>query len=415
VKILVLGAGVIGTTTAWYLSQAGHEVSVIERRAAPGLETSFANGGQVSATHAQPWAKPSVVPQILRWLGREDAPLLFRARADRAQWLWGLGFLAECWPGRFERNCRALAGLAAYSLECLRALRRETGIRYDELARGILHFATREPDLEALTRHAEEMRALGFARELKTAAECAALEPALQYSEERVLGGVYSAADESGDAYKFTVELARRAAGSGVRFLIGETIEQLEARGGAVEAVRLASGPLQADAYVVALGSYSPLLLRKLGIRIPVYPLKGYSITLPLGPTEAMAAPSVSLTDEAFKIVITRLGNRLRAAGTAELTGYDTSVNIVRCNAILRRVGQLFPQLGATSSVDRWAGLRPATPSNVPVIGRTRFSNLFLNTGHGTLGWTLACGSAKALCALMSGQRPEVEFSFLAR
>ena len=414
-KILVLGAGVIGTTTAWYLAQAGHEVSVIERRAAPGLETSFANGGQISAAHAQPWARPSVVPKILRWLGREDAPLLFRARADRAQWLWGLGFLAECWPGRFERNCRALAGLAAYSLECLRALRRETGIRYDELARGILHFATSQADVEALARHAEEMRALGFVREVKTAAECVALEPALQYSETRVLGGVYSAADESGDAYKFTTELAQRAAGKGVRFLNGETIERLDARGGALEAVQLASGRIQADAYVVALGSYSPLLLRPLGIRIPVYPLKGYSITLPLAPAEAAVAPSVSLTDEAFKIVISRLGNRLRAAGTAELTGYDTSVNSVRCNAILRRVGQLFPQLGATSSVDRWAGLRPATPSNVPLIGRTRLRNLFLNTGHGTLGWTLACGSAKALAELIAGRRPEVEFSFRAR
>ena len=414
-KILVLGAGVIGTTTAWYLAQAGHEVSVIERRAAPGLETSFANGGQISAAHAQPWARPSVVPKILRWLGREDAPLLFRARADRAQWLWGLGFLAECWPGRFERNCRALAGLAAYSLECLRALRRETGIRYDELARGILHFATSQADVEALARHAEEMRALGFVREVKTAAECVALEPALQYSETRVLGGVYSAADESGDAYKFTTELAQRAAGKGVRFLNGETIERLDARGGALEAVQLASGRIQADAYVVALGSYSPLLLRPLGIRIPVYPLKGYSITLPLAPAEAAVAPSVSLTDEAFKIVISRLGNRLRAAGTAELTGYDTSVNSVRCNAILRRVGQLFPQLGATSSVDRWAGLRPATPSNVPLIGCTRLRNLFLNTGHGTLGWTLACGSAKALAELIAGRRPEVEFSFRAR
>ena len=414
-KILVLGAGVIGTTTAWYLAQAGHEVSVIERREAPGMETSFANGGQISAAHAQPWARPSVVPKILRWLGREDAPLLFRARADRAQWLWGLGFLAECWPGRFERNCRALAGLAAYSLECLRALRRETGIRYDELARGILHFATSQADVEALARHAEEMRALGFVREVKTAAECVALEPALQYSETRVLGGVYSAADESGDAYKFTTELAQRAAGKGVRFLNGETIERLDARGGALEAVQLASGRIQADAYVVALGSYSPLLLRPLGFRIPVYPLKGYSITLPLAPAEAAVAPSVSLTDEAFKIVISRLGNRLRAAGTAELTGYDTSVNSVRCNAILRRVGQLFPQLGATSSVDRWAGLRPATPSNVPLIGRTRLRNLFLNTGHGTLGWTLACGSAKALAELIAGRRPEVEFSFRAR
>ena len=378
------------------------------------METSFANGGQISAAHAEPWAKPAVVPKLLRWLGREDAPLLFRPRADLAQWMWGLRFLAECWPGRFEHNTRVLSGLAAYSRECLKALRNRTGIRYDELARGILHFATRQSDFDALAHHAEAMRALGQAREVKSAAECIALEPALKDSRERIVGGVYTPEDESGDAHQFTVELARLAREKGVRFMHRSVITGLDVAGGEVRAVRMEGGSASADAYVVALGSYSPLLLRALRISIPVYPLKGYSITLPLSPADAAVAPTVSLTDEGHKIVISRLGNRLRAAGTAELTGYDASVNEVRCNAILRRIGELFPGLGATPTVDRWAGLRPATPDNVPIIGRTRIRNLYLNTGHGTLGWTLACGSGRSLADLVSGRKPDVEFRFLA-
>jgi len=402
VKIIVLGAGVIGVTTAWYLAEAGHEVTVIERRPDPGLETSFANGGQVSAGHAEPWARPSVLPKVLRWLGREDAPLLFRPRADWAQWEWGLRFMLECLPGRFERNCGALAGLAAYSRDCLRALRERTSLKYDYLGKGILQFATDPRDLDALAGHSE----------FKSAAECLAIEPALRHSEERILGGVYHRDDESGDAFKFTTALARLARDRGVVFQTGTTIRNLIVAADRV--VELEGCEIQGDAYVVSLGSYSPLVLAPLGIRIPIYPLKGYSITLPLGPAEQAAAPSVSLTDEAHKIVISRLGNRLRAAGTAELAGYDTSVNAVRCAAIVRRVRKLFPQLGAVTTIENWAGLRPATPGNVPLIGETMLKNLYLNTGHGTLGWTLACGSAKALADLVSGRRPEVEFPFHA-
>jgi D-amino-acid dehydrogenase len=413
VKIIVLGGGVVGVTGAWYLAQRGHEVTVVERRRDVGLETSFANGGQISASHAEPWAKPSVVPKLLRWLGREDAPLLFRARADIAQWAWGLRFLRECLPGRFERNCRSLAALAAYSLECLRALRAEAGIRYDELSRGILHFATSLREFEGMARHAEAMRALGVERQVKSAAECLQIEPALRYSEHPVSGGVYTPHDESGDAHRFTRELAQLARACGVAFRFGDSVAALEKSGERVAAVRLASGErLGAEAYVVALGSYSPLLLAPLGISIPVYPLKGYSVTLPLGPAELQSAPSVSLSDEAHKIVISRLGERLRAAGTAELTGYDTSVNDVRCASIARRIRQLFPQLGALPAVENWCGLRPATPSNVPLIGATRLRNLYLNTGHGTLGWTLACGSGKALADLVSGRKPDVAFAF---
>jgi D-amino-acid dehydrogenase len=264
-----------------------------------------------------------------------------------------------------------------------------------------------------MARHAEAMRSLGIRREVKDAAECHVLEPALKHSNDPVVGGVYDPQDESGDAWRFTQELARLAAARGVAFRFNHDIEAIEAEGDAVTGIRLkgASSAI-ADAYVVSIGSYSPLLLRPLGIRIPVYPLKGYSITLPLGPGDTAAAPSVSLTDEAFKIVISRLGSRLRAAGTAELTGYDTAVSPTRCAAIARRIRGLFPALGGITTVENWAGLRPATPNNVPVIGRTRLRNLYLNTGHGTLGWTLACGSASVLADLMSGRRPQVAFPF---
>ncbi len=408
-KIIVLGGGVVGVTSAWYLAAAGHEVTVIERQADVALETSFANGGQISAGHAAPWAKPSLVPRLFGWLGREDAPLLFRPRASWAQWNWALRFLYECLPGRFERHSRVLARLARYSRERLRALRAELGLRYDHLERGILHFATSERDFEAMAREAQASREPGVRREIKTAGECLRLEPALEHSTVRVAGGVYDPDDESGDAYRFTRELARVAASHGVVFRFGASVDAIEVTGDTVTAIRRRDGGRErADAYVVALGSFSPLLLAPLGIRIPVYPLKGYSVTLPLGPAELAAAPSVSLTDEASKIVISRLGNRLRAAGTAELAGYDASVNPVRCASIARRLRQLFPALGAVTTVENWSGLRPATPSNVPVIGATRLRNLYLNTGHGTLGWTLACGSASLLSDLVAGRRPDI-------
>ena len=397
----------IGVTSAWYLSQAGHQVTVVDRGAEPASETSFANGGQISAGHAEPWAKPEVVPKIFRWLGHEDAPLLFRPRLDLAQWRWGLGFLRECIPGRFERNVRALSGLAAYSRDCLRALRSATGIRYDALSRGILHFCTDERDFQALQHHARAMQALGIRREVKSREECLALEPALARA--GVIGGIYTAEDESGDAHAFTIELARLCREKGVVFKTGMSIESIQAAGDRAEGIRPEG---RADAYVVALGSYSPLLLRPLGIHVPVYPLKGYSVTLPL-PEGEKAAPTVSLTDEAHKIVISRLGNRLRAAGTAELTGYDRSVNELRCNALLTRIRQLFPALAKIEPSHRWAGLRPATPSNIPCIGKTRLKNLYLNTGHGTLGWTLACGSGALLADLISGRKPQVGFGTL--
>jgi D-amino-acid dehydrogenase len=391
-KIVVLGAGVIGTTAAWYLRQAGHDVQVLERREAVGMETSFANGGQVSATHAQPWASPGVPWKALKWMLREDAPLLFRLRADPAQWRWGLKFLRECTSARFRANTEQLVRLGRYSQESLHALRKETGIQYDQVERGILVFFT-------------EGQASG--KDWKTPDECVALEPALAPVRHRLRGGEYLANDESGDTHKFTTELAKLCAAKGVQFDFGVSIENIETERGKVSSVRTSSGPVKADAYILALGSYSPLLARPLGLHLPIYPLKGYSVTMPV--KNPAAAWTMSLTDDAHKLVFARLGDRLRVAGTAELNGYNTEINEVRCQAILKRTMELFPDAGDSGDVKFWAGLRPATPSNIPCIGRTKYPNLYLNTGHGTLGWTFACGSGRILADIVSGRRPGID------
>jgi D-amino-acid dehydrogenase len=416
-RIVILGAGVVGATSAWYLARAGHAVTVIDRQGAAALETSFANGAQISASHAEPWANPAAPGKILAWLGREDAPLLFRMRADWAQWRWSLRFLFECLPARARANTREILSLALYSRGQLQALRRELGLSYDQQTDGILHFYTDRKDFARAVRQAEALRALGAEREIKSPDQCVAIEPALAHARSQLVGGTFAPSDESGDALKFTQALAEHAARLGVRFRYGCSVERFEVERGRIANVVIhdvhegAEEAVTADAYVVALGSYSPLLLGPIGLTIPVQPVKGYSITIPL--EEGDEAPHLSLTDEAAKLVYSRLGNRLRVAGTAELAGYDTEVNAMRCEALLRRTFALFPRAGHPERAEHWTGLRPATPSNRPVIGRTRFPNLYLNTGHGTLGWTLACGSAQALADIVSGRRPEPAFRFL--
>lgn len=409
-RVLVLGAGVVGVASAWYLNRAGHEVTVVDRQPGPGLETSFANGGQISVSHAEPWANPHVLPKVLKWIGREDAPLLFRLRFDPALFRWGLKFLAECTPARTRRNIHDIVAMALYSRQQLGLLRQETGLAYDQLQRGILHFYTDERDFEAAGVAAALMREFGCERNVIGADECVHIEPALAAARQQLVGGDYTAADESGDAHKFTCSLAALAAERGVRFRHGVGVQRIETSGGRVESVVADGERLQADAYVVACGSWSPLLLAPLGVRLPVYPAKGYSATLPL--TAASIAPSVSLTDDGYKIVFSRLGDRLRIAGTAEFNGYNTDLNPVRCAALMRRASALFPELRPAGEPEYWCGLRPATPSNVPCIGRTRLPNLWVNTGHGTLGWTMACGSGAALADLVTGRKPEPDFPF---
>ena len=413
--VAVLGAGVVGVAAAWYLAQDGHEVTVVDRNEGAALETSFANGGQISASHAEPWANPGAPATVLRWLGREDAPLLFRLRLDRRQWRWGLQFLLECLPGRTRRNTIQCLNLALYSRDCLKALRSETGIRYDHLERGILSFYTDREEFTHGVAAAELMREFGCDRAVKTVDECVAIEPALGACRDRLAGGIFTASDESGDAQRFTQELARMAAARGVRFRWNVQAEALAVEGDAIAGVRCLNAErraeiVRADAYVLALGSYSPFLAKPVGVPCLVYPVKGYSATIAIGGHRG--APTVSLTDLAHKLVFTRLADRLRVAGTAELTGYDTGLNRVRCEALVQRAFALFPDCGDRTTPQFWAGLRPATPSNVPLVGRTRYRNLYLDTGHGTLGWTMACGSGRALADIVGGRRPGVEFAF---
>ncbi len=416
-KVIVLGAGVVGVTSAWYLAAAGHEVTVIERQPAAGLETSFANGGQISVSHAEPWATPHAPLQALRWLGHEDAPLLFRWSWDPARFAWGLRFLRECTPGRTRRNIGDIVRLALYSRQCLQTLRRDTGIAYDQLERGILHLHTDPAAFAAASQAAAVMREHGLDRQPVDVATCLRLEPALQPVAGLLVGGDWTPSDESGDAHRFTQNLAALAAARGVDFRYGCRIEQLVHGGGKISGVRIqpVTGPtetLTADAYVVALGSYTPLLLKPLGLHLPIYPAKGYSVTLPLAAGDN-GAPTVSLTDDSHRLVISRLGQRLRVAGTAEFNGYNLDLNATRSQAVLRRVRQLFPKLQTAGEPEFWCGLRPATPSNKPYIGRSAYPNLWLNSGHGTLGWTMSCGSAAALADLMSGRQAEPDFSFL--
>ena len=424
-KVIVLGAGLLGVTSAYFLRQQGNEVSVVDRQATPAAETSFANGGQISVSHAEPWANPSAPLKLLQWLGKEDAPLLFRIRADMRQWLWGLQFLRECTPARTRHNIAQIVRLGSYSRDMLQQLRRDIGIRYDERTQGILHFYTSQKEFDSAEGPAAQMRALGCDRRVISADQALRLEPALRHIRPQLAGATYTAEDESGDANRFARELVKRCEADGVRFLMSHTVTALREAGGRIDHVEATDNEgrfqrLRADAHVLAMGSLSPLYAQPLGIRLPIYPAKGYSVTMPV--KDAAMAHQVSLTDDEYKLVFSRLttapsasapgGDRLRIAGTAEFNGYDRDLNRVRCEAIVRRVEQLFPGAGDSTQAQFWTGLRPATPSNVPIIGRSKLPNLFFNTGHGTLGWTHACGSGKSIARIVSGLKPEVDFAF---
>lgn len=412
--ILVLGAGVVGVTTAWFLRKQGHEVTVVDRQSKAGLETSYANGGQISVSHAQPWANPSAPLKILRWLTQPDAPLLFRPSLDPAQWRWGLSFLMQCTSARAAHNLRQIVNLGTYSRNQLQAVRKETGIEYDQLEKGILHFYTNPREFEGALEPARLMRELGCDRQVIDAARAVELEPALAPIRDRIAGATYTSEDESGDARKFTQGLARKAEEAGVTFLYGTTIlgfDRTRDRILGVQTLREGHHEMQrADAYVLSLGSFSAVLARKLGLFLNIYPAKGYSITVPVKNEDA--AFKVSLTDDEFKLVYSRLGDRIRVAGTAELSGYSRTLDYTRCRAIVRRTAEVMPDAAYWDEAEFWSGLRPATPSNVPYIGKSHFGNLYLNTGHGTLGWTHSCGSAAAIADIIDGRNPEVDFTF---
>lgn len=416
-KIVVLGAGLAGVTAAWYLSRAGHQVTVLDRQPRPAEETSFANGGQISVSHPEPWANPGAPWQALRSLGRENAPLLFRFRADMAQWKFALRFLSECRASRTRSNTNAIANLAVYSRERLRELRAATGIEYDCREKGILHLFFNGRSLAHAAKKAEGLfQDHGIRLELLDRDGCMAVEPALATYQGPLAGGLFAPDDESGDAYQFVTQLTGLCQAAGVQFQFGTRIEKLEAFGKRIAGVHVREisglrGRINADAFVLAAGSFSPKLASSVGIDLPIYPVKGYSVTVPLDP--GALAPFVSITDESRRIVMSRLGDRLRVAGTAELVGFDKTISRVRCEAIQARARELFPEAVGTAKGEFWAGLRPATAGGVPFIGRSRYQNLYFNTGHGTLGWTLACGSARALVDIVEGGEPEIEFPFL--
>ncbi|MBT0960628.1 D-amino acid dehydrogenase [Denitromonas iodatirespirans] len=414
--VMVLGAGLAGVTSAWYLNKAGFDVTVVERQSAPAMETSFANGGQISVSHPEPWANPSAPMTVLRWLGNDAAPLRFRPRADWRQWLWSAAFLRECLPWRTHRNTAAIAALARYSREQLRQLRDETGIDYRYQQRGILHLFFGTGAATEARHRAAALARLGITAEACDRDRALAIEPALAHLAQPPAGALFAPDDESGDAHAFVAALGEFLAKRGVQFRYDTGIERIVREGGRVSGLEvvLADGTrdlLEANAYVLCMGSYSPRLVAPLGEYLPVYPVKGYSVTLPV--IDPARCPDVSLTDEARRIVCSRFGDRFRVAGTAELNGYDLNIDAARCQNLIDWTQRNFPGATDPAGAVPWCGLRPSTPSNRPLIGKGKMINLYYNTGHGSLGWTLACGSAAALADLMSGTPPRPDFPFL--
>jgi D-amino-acid dehydrogenase len=415
-KVVVLGSGVVGTCSAWWLRQQGHEVVVIDRETGPAQEASFANGGQISVSYAEPWANPQAPLKLLKWMGKSDAPLLFRPQFDWRQWMWGIAFLRECMPSRLAPNIRAMVRLAQYSQETLTQMREELGLQYNQLQRGILNFYRDQDEFNGSQKAADVMRDYGLDRRVVSADEVIAIEPALAPHRASIVGGDYTATDESGDVHAFTVQVADLAQKAGVEFEYSTRITRViceNGRAAAVEVIRSDGGydRINGDAFVVALGSFTPQLMRPLGIHCLIYPTKGYSASFPIIKPES--APMVSLTDSKHKVVFSRLGDTLRMAGTAELSGYSRTLNPVRCEAMTQLARELFDGTLAFDQVKYWSGLRPSTPSNVPLIGRTRIPNLYLNTGHGTLGWTMGPGSGKAIADIVSGKAAQPEFPFM--
>ena len=425
-RVVVLGAGIIGVSTAWHLLQRGHEVVLVDRQADAALETSFANAAQISVSYCEPWANREAPWKALKWMFDPEAPLLFRPQWDWAQWRWGLQFLTQCRDAAFARNVAQLVALGAYSHNALKALVAETGIHYHRSQRGIAHYYTDPQAFEGAAAAADLMRTHGVQRRVVDTAELLRIEPALAAFGGNLVGGTYTETDEHGDARVFTQALARLCGQRGAELLFGWDVAGLDREGDAVRQVRVrerATGrvrPLVADAHVVACGSYTAPLLRTVGVRVPIYPGKGYSATLPL--LNPDRAPQVSLIDDAKKIAISRLGDQLRVAGTIELAGFDLSLDTplarARCEMLVRRVEAVFPGVADTRTPAQggdprfWCGLRPATPTNIPVIGRTPLRGLWVNAGHGTLGWTHGAGSGRALAELISGEQPQLAFGF---
>lgn len=410
-KVIVLGAGVIGTTTAYQLAKAGHEVVVVDRQTGPALETSFANAGEVSFGYCSPWAAPGIPRKALKWIFMEHAPLILRPKLDRAMLSWMFKMLSNCTSERYAINKSRMLRLSDYSRICLADVRDETGIDYDARMQGTLQLFRTQQQLDASAKDVKALAADGIPYEVLDPEGCIRVEPALAHVREKIVGGLLTPKDETGDCFKFTNLLAAKAEALGVRFAYGTTIKRLDVEGGKVRGVVTDRETLHGDAVVVALGSYSPLIVKDHGIDLPVYPVKGYSLTIPI--KDASRAPESTIMDETYKIAITRLGDRIRVGGMAEISGYTNDLGAPRRRTLEHSVTDLFPG-GDITKASFWSGLRPMTPDGTPVIGATKISGLYLNTGHGTLGWTMSCGSARVISDLVSGKTPDIDATDLA-
>jgi len=410
-KVLVLGSGVIGVTSAYQLAKAGHEVCVVDRQPAAGLETSYGNAGEVSPGYSAPWAGPGVPVKAIKWLLMHHRPLVIRPHLDLEFIRWGVAMLRNCTAARYEVNKGRMVRLAEYSRDCLRELRAQTGIAYDERMQGTLQLFRTQSQLDGTGADIDVLKRYGVAYEVLDREGCIRHEPALAAVRDKFVGGLRLPGDETGDCFKFTQNLAALAVREGVTFRYGTRIDALRLAGKQIDGVATDAGVLKADAYLVALGSHSPLLLRRVGIRVPVYPVKGYSITVPI--TEAAGAPESTVMDETHKVAVTRLGDRIRVGGTAELAGYTLQLHEARRRTLEHVVSDLFPRGGDVSRAEFWCGLRPMTPDGTPVVGPTRVPNLYLATGHGTLGWTMAAGTGRVMADLISGRAPGIDLDGL--
>ncbi len=406
-KVVVLGAGVIGVTTAYFLAKAGHEVEVIDRAAGPALETSFANAGQVSPGYASPWAAPGIPQKAVKWLLMKHPPLILRPHPDPAMLDWLVRMLANCTAGRYAINKARMVRVAEYSRDVLKTLRADTGIAYDERTGGTVQLFREQKQVDAAAKDIAVLEAYGVGYEVLDRAGCLRAEPGLAGSAATIAGALRLPGDETGDCHLFTTRLAAMAEALGVTFRMNTTIEGLHTEGGKVTGVETSAGTITGDHYVLAMGSFSPIMGRTVGLRLPIYPVKGYSITAPV--VSAAKAPVSTVLDESYKIAITRLGDRIRVGGMAEISGYNSRLSDKRRETLAFCVNDLFPGAGDTAKASFWTGMRPMTPDGTPILGRSKLGNLTVNSGHGTLGWTMACGSARVVADLISGRKPEID------
>jgi D-amino-acid dehydrogenase len=411
VRVLVLGSGVVGTTVAYYLARAGHEVEVIDRQPGAALETSFGNAGEVSPGYSSPWAGPGVPLKAIKWMLMRHSPLVIWPLLDPAMWRWGAAMLANCTERAYALNKSRMVPIAEYSRDCLKALRADTGIAYDDRALGTLQLFRTQAQLDGTAKDIQVLKDYKVPFEVLDREGFVKVEPALALTQEKFVGALRLPGDETGDCFKFTNRLAEMALALGASFRWSTDIQRLEMQGGQIAGVRTGAGVMRADRYVLALGSYSPLLLQPVGIRIPVYPVKGYSITVPI--SDAKFAPESTIMDETHKVAVTRLGDRIRVGGTAELAGYSLALRETRRATLEHVVDDLFPKGGDVSKASFWCGLRPMTPDGTPIVGPTPLSNLLLATGHGTLGWTMAAGTGRVIADLISGRKPDIDIDGL--